>query len=287
MKIKQIALALAISAAITGCATPSGTPRRVSPHYTAVGSVTDARAYIYSDRTILECADSPFFLSLHDEKGNSIPYEEVGRYYRLDRLYNTFTANINGRSVRFTAVPATQTYVYSTPLSTPTEPHNKPEPVKVQPSNENDLASFIALSKQQLSEIRQALKKSNSRATYDDLNAKLEAIERRVEGMDTIMLQVTFPRYSTTFKPSDIEAFALDEIPKDNTPIAITGFTDSRIAGPMDAKIAQGRAMAARNYLMDIGVNPAMIKIFSQAEGEFIADWREHLNKELRLRFIF
>jgi outer membrane protein OmpA-like peptidoglycan-associated protein len=43
------------------------------------------------------------------------------------------------------------------------------------------------------------------------------------------------------------------------------------VAGPNDARIALGRALSARNYLIEHGVSPDKITVDSQADGDFIA----------------
>jgi len=53
--------------------------------------------------------------------------------------------------------------------------------------------------------------------------------------------------------------------------INISGHTDAQVAGPRDAKITLGRALAARNFLVNSGIVAEKINVFSQADGRFIA----------------
>lgn len=285
MNVHRMTLILVASAVVSGCAlTPSGAARRVSPHYTAIGSVEDARAYIYGDRTILEFAESPFFLTIRNENGETVDYEKVGRYYRLYRRYDTFTASVNGRPVKFTAEPLTHTRVFSAPLAAPAaNPLHKPKPVKLTADYDADIAALLALSKKQLDEVRQVLKTKTTRYDYD-INAKLVEIERGFSTAQSALVQVTFPRYSTTFKPSPRVAWALASIPQNAASINITGYTDSQIAGTNDAKIALGRAVAARDYLVENGVMAEKIKVYSQAESDFIAPNKTKQGRALNRR---
>jgi|ThiBio_1000_plan_1041568.scaffolds.fasta_scaffold00653_5 hypothetical protein len=118
MKIGRIALMLSSGTLISACAyTPphEGIARRVSPDYTATGPVEQARASIYGNRTILEIEGMPFFLAIRDKSGNKVEYERIGRYYRLDRQLDYFTAWINGRAVTFSAAPTIRVFSSSLP----------------------------------------------------------------------------------------------------------------------------------------------------------------------------
>jgi outer membrane protein OmpA-like peptidoglycan-associated protein len=263
---------IASCAIVSACATTQEVPRRVSPHYTAVGAVKDARAYVYGNNTVLELPDSPLFLSIKDEKGEAIDYEKMGRYYYLHNRYDRFTASINGRSVTFTAAPETHTHVFSAPLTTPsisTAYKPKLEPVQLS-ANDAELAALLALTKMQLAEIRRIIETKDKRTTAYDVRARLDEIERRLMTARSAIVQVHFPRYSAVFNPSPTLAWVLVPAAQDAERINITGYTDSRQAGPLDAEIALNRAEAARDYLIDKGVKAEKINVSSQADGGFI-----------------
>jgi len=61
----------------------------------------------------------------------------------------------------------------------------------------------------------------------------------------------TFPRYSTAFNPGSEIATVLIQSAKTADHIDISGHTDAQVAGPRDAKIAFGRALAAHNFLVN------------------------------------
>jgi outer membrane protein OmpA-like peptidoglycan-associated protein len=80
----------------------------------------------------------------------------------------------------------------------------------------------------------------------------------------------TFPRYSTAFNPGSEIATVLIQSAKTADHINISGHTDAQVAGPRDAKIALGRALAARNFLVKNGV-AEKINVFSHESGRLIA----------------
>jgi outer membrane protein OmpA-like peptidoglycan-associated protein len=271
MKVKNLRIILIASCIVSACAT-NQTPRRVSPHYTAAGAVEDARAYIYGNNTVLELAGSPLFLSIEDEKGETIDYEKMGHYYYLHNRYDRFTASVNGRSVTFTAAPSTHIQVFSAPLTAPaanTAYKAKLEPVQLS-IDDAEMAALLALTKRQLAEIRRIIETKDKRVSAYDVQARLEEIERRLITAKSSIVQVQFPRYSTVFNPSPAVTWVLVPVAKDAERINITGYTDSRIAGPFDSEIALNRAEAARDYLIDKGVKAEKINVFSQADGGFI-----------------
>jgi len=82
----------------------------------------------------------------------------------------------------------------------------------------------------------------------------------------------TFPRYSTAFNFGSEIATVLIQSAKTADHVDINGHTErAQVAGPRDAKIALGRALAARNFLVNNGVVAEKINVFSQADGGFIA----------------
>jgi len=81
----------------------------------------------------------------------------------------------------------------------------------------------------------------------------------------------TFPRYSTAFNHGREVATVLIQSAKTADHIDISGHTDAQVAGPRDTKIALGRALAARNFLVNNGVVAEKINVFSQADGRVIA----------------
>ena len=221
----------------------------------------------------------PFYLC---EKGNAVDYERVGRYYRLNRRLDTFTTVVNGRSITFTGEPTTQTHVFSAPIPAPLIA-SPSEPVKLisieatPASYKNaDINALHELAKKQLEIIRLNIADTNKnpktiRDQLAEINTRLNDIENRLNKYTSAIVFVTFPRYSTAFNPGSEVATVLNQSAKTADRINISGYTDARVAGPRDAKIALGRALAARNFLVKNGVLAEKINVFSQADGRFIA----------------
>jgi len=306
MNTARIALFAAATAFLVACAyvpPKEEAARRVSPDYMATGAVNDVRAYIYGSRTILEFEGSPLFLSVRDENGASVDFERVGQYYRLSRRLDRFTVWLNGRSVTFS--PAMNTRVFSTParapaMAAPVTAH--PETVKlaaVRPvpasQADADVVELLKLSEKQLAGVRHVLDAAgkNPKATGAELftlSQRLDKLNTRFVTAAAAVVQVTFPRASTAFNPDAQEAAVLIASGKAARRVNVHGYTDSRAAGPRDAKIALGRALAARQFLVDNGVQPDKIKVFSQVDGDFVAPniskEGRRLNRRVEIEFV-
>ncbi len=291
MKLTRIALLLATSAFVSACAyvpPKEGAARRVSPDYTATGAVDSARAYFYGKRTLLEFDGTPGFLSVRDENGVSVDYERVGQYYRLNRRLDNFTVWVNGRSVTFTAVKEPKPVATSpAPVAAPVAAQYAPLPAALSPvklasasqqprEGDAELQALLKLSQSQLEAIKKEITATgnNPTATGAELfavQARLDEIEARLSTASAALVQVTFPKNGTAFKPSPAVFPTLIASAKAADQINIRGRTDSRGAGPIDEKVALGRAMSAKSYLVAHGVDGNKIKVQSQGAGDYAA----------------
>lgn len=291
MKLTRIALLLATSAFVSACAyvpPKEGTARRVSPDYTATGAVNSARAYFYGKRTLLEFDGTPGFLAVRDENGVSVDYERVGQYYRLSRRLDNFTVWVNGRAVTFTAVKEPAPVVTSAaPVAAPIAPQYASLPAALSPvklasagqqprEGDAELHALLKLSQSQLEAIKNEITAAgnNPTATGAELfavQARLDEIEARLSTASAALVQVAFPTNGTTFKPSPAVVPTLVASAKAADQINIRGRTDSRGAGPIDEKVALGRAMSAKSYLVAHGVDGNKIKVQSQGAGDYAA----------------
>jgi outer membrane protein OmpA-like peptidoglycan-associated protein len=285
MKHVSISFFLASSTFFSACTyTPfnDGVAHRVSQDYTATGQVEGTQAYIYGNHTVLEFDKPPAFLSVTDEKGNAVEYERLGRYYRLNHRLDTFTTVVNGRSITFTGEPTTQTHVFSAPIPAPliSSPGKAVKLISTEttPVSYKNAAinALYSLAKKQLGVIRLTLEtvSKNSKTKRDhlaEINTRLNDIESKLNKYASAIIFVTFPRYSTVFNPDREVVTVMIQSAKIADHIHISGYTDARIAGPRDAKIALSRALAARNFLVDNGVVAEKINIISQADGGGIA----------------
>lgn len=299
MKAARIAILLASTAFVSACAFTApneGVSRRVSADYTAKGAADGTSAYVYGNRTVLEFDGASASLSVKDETGASVDYERAGRYYRLTRRLDNFTASINGRLVTFSPAIMTRVFSAPAPIKATAEPV-KASVVEPAPASQadGDVVALLKLSEKQLVEVRKAIEAAdkNPKATGAELlavTAHMDEIEARLVTASAATVQVTFPTGGTAFKPGADVATVLVASAKAADRVTVRGRTDSRVAGPMDAKIALGRALAARKFLVDNGVQAEKIKVFSQAGGGFVAPnitkEGKALNRRVEIEFV-
>lgn len=104
MKFHCLVAAAAIASSIGGCVVYPTATVRVSPNYTATGSLPGVRADVYGHRTLLEFADEPSFLTVIDTFGNEVPYEKEGRYFRLAKKLDHFAVKTGLHTVHFNII---------------------------------------------------------------------------------------------------------------------------------------------------------------------------------------
>ena len=274
MKAAHIVFLLACGTLLASCA-HEAPMHRVSPDYLASGNLSGVRAFLYGQRTVVEFAHAPAFLwiapailSIKDENGVDVGFEKEGRYYRLSRKLNHFTVWVNGRSLVFQSVG-------------PEETASSPAPGDTAPTMANgdgeDLWSDVRkLSETQLAEIRRVIEvtQTNTGTTESDtpaLDWRINAIQSRPEKVATAIIHVNFAPGQTAFKPGEAVKRVLASAAKLADHVILHGRTDARVAGPHDAGIALGRALSARKYLVENGVEADKITVNSRADGDFVA----------------
>jgi len=310
MKTARIALSMALAGLLTACAyvPPKDAPlNRVSDDYMATGDIKDVRAFVYGDTTFLMFSSAPPFLVVRDEEGNMVSYERAGQYYRLARRLDTFTAWVNGDAITFVAPTVTKVFsapvVKPAPAPAPIETLHAPEtpvvlkteePAAVTPGDD-EIRALLQLCQEQLADVRRSIEAArvNPRWTGKEIftvNQRLDDIAARLTTASAAIAQVYFPSYGTTFKPDEITAAVIVAAGKSADQVSIRGYTDSRIAGRLDPKIANGRAQSARDYLVAQGVDAAKIKTSSKAAGGFIAPnvtkEGRALNRRVEIEFV-
>lgn len=290
MKSFRVSAILAACAFLISCA---GLPeveapaRRVSHDYTASGALSGVRAFVYGKRTVLEFDSPPAFLSVRDSEGVSVGFEKEGGFYRLARKLEAFTISASGQILAFALKPA------SDPIAA------NPAPVKLaaapQPITAEDrqASELLEVARKQLDEIKSVLAAAKGKdAKAEDirrLNARLDSIESRLADAATVVLRVTFESGKADFRPNSDVSSVLILAAQSAERINVRGRTDSRAAGPVDAKIARARALSARLYLIEKGIKPEKIKVFWLTAGDFVAPhWTNEgkaLNRRVKLRY--
>lgn len=305
MKTAKLCAVLASGLALCACAalSPPGTAKsRVSADYEAVGDTSGMRAFVYGRRTVLELPSRPLWLSIQDENGVTVPYEREGRYYRLTRTLDRFTVRANTRTLSFSRVPERAPITVNTLLNADPAPRLRPvndvappttsaARVGAEPTPEEDAVAVLRMAVTQLEEIRQSIAAgASSDAEANALNARLDRVEARLLATGATMIRVQFDTRTTEFRPNDEFVRTLIPAAKAAQRINLRGRTDARIAGRDDPRIALGRALAVRQYLVDHGIDDGKIKMFARAAGDFLApsstDAGRALNRRVEIELV-
>jgi len=302
MKYNKLALVIASSTLLGACSTfspQSGPTYKVGPDYTATGSTTGVRAYVYGDRTLLEYTPAPLFISITDATGSPVYYEKEGKYYRLDRTVRDFTVRANlFKATVFhlvkpkapkTAPASTRPAPIPAPLSVYTAPDARP-PVRVQTQADADLSAALAELQKQLTDVRASIEHgAPDAASIERMNARLDQIQSKLATTSSSVMMVYFDLYKTGFEPKPEVANLLLSVAKTAETVRVRGRTDSVLAGPADARIAKARATSAQDYLVANGVSPSKIQTTWLAAGDFIAPNTgegKALNRRVEIEFV-
>jgi outer membrane protein OmpA-like peptidoglycan-associated protein len=302
MKYTRLFLAMASSVLLGACSTftpQSGPAYRVGPDYTATGSTTGVRAYVYGDRTLLEYERDPYFISISDVTGQPVAYEKEGKYYRLDRTVRDFTvrADLFKATVFHLAKPKAPkpAPVVAKPAPVPealrvfTAPDNRP-PVQVQRQEDADLSAALAELQNQLTAVRASIEHgAPDAASIERLNARMDQIQAKLANTSSTVLMVYFDLYKSGFEPKPEVASLLLSVAKTADAVKVRGRTDSVVAGPADARIAKARAMSAQSYLVAHGISPTKIHTSWLPAGDFIAPNTAEgkaLNRRVEIEFV-
>ena len=101
---------------------------------------------------------------------------------------------------------------------------------------------------------------------------------------DGVVIRVFHPFAKTDFEPDELTAKALRDGARNASSIEVRGMTDSPVMNPVDKMIAVKRAEKARIWLVENGVNPAVIRVRYFSAGQFIADNRTESGRALNRR---
>lgn len=105
-----------------------------------------------------------------------------------------------------------------------------------------------------------------------DLTKTLDRIEKTVADAAAVILRVEFGFNSVDFAPRPDVAQALVAAASKADRITVRSYTDSAVVDDANRKVALARALAARQFLIERGVDPQRIRAFYNSAGGFIAD---------------
>lgn len=267
MKLRLTALAATLAVALTaGCQSPnpveSGTvnPYRFT-YQTENGQATGLlRAFDDGKATVLQFVNTvPPGLVVLDAQGARLPIQDFGNYAVVQGVSPVLTVQ--------TAAGASR--------ARDTAPTAAPQPAALPAAGDELRAAQAELDRlrAELDAVRAELARAKAAAVDTPaVQARLDDVESRLAAIATQTVYVTFPFNGTAFVPDEDLAEVLVPAAQRAERVNLRGRTDSLIADAANARVALGRAMAARSYLIQHGVEAKKIRMFSRAAGDFRAD---------------
>lgn len=279
MSPRRLALGLAVAGILALVSACSYVPvrdqasRQSSADYDVSGEIDDARAFVYGGVTVLTFRTPPAFLVIRDSAGQAVTYQQDGTYYRLPAELDTFTVWVNGRAMTFTSQLKTRVFA-GAPV-----PESEPEPVKLRLVNapadvaaSTAPAALVALSERQLADARQHLRAGRgSGADVLEISKRLDLAEAGLRMETSAVVRVTYASGSTDFKPAQAIEKVLIDGGMAAQQVNLRGRTDATVPDAANARIALGRALAARKFLVAHGVEDSKICFEGAAAGDTVA----------------
>lgn len=286
MKHTVIAAAIAATAAsLTGCAFFQKEPQPIRIQYEAKNADATGliRAFDMKGNTVLQFFDvakaKPAIYAGDDK--TPLTYQVVGQqlavlpgfYPTLRVEANSATATVTRSSTDQAAAPAVSVAEAGKSAAT-----GAAAAVTAAAGQLGDLAAAqqtLDQARKDLANVQQAIAKQDEKTPAAEVQAakdQLDHIEQRVTDAAKIILRVSFDFDSAKFEPpADKQAQLLADA-KAATLINVRGRTDSPVADAPNYRIALARAIAARDWLAQRGIDTKKIRVFSLPAGAFIAD---------------
>lgn len=287
--MRPLTIALIAAAAIlaSGCTTPRDDLNTSSIRLIYVTEDGEAlglvRAFDDGRRTTLQFRlTPPQGLQVLDINGRPLPYERLGQYVALQGLHDRLQVVLADlrADVRVSAGgPKAELIEQPTaaPRATLDLPPKPPAPlvakVPLRAPTQELLAAqrALKLAERQLDELRGLVNAGAPRAGAD-LTKALDRIEKTVADAAAVILRVEFGFNSVDFAPRPEVAQALVAAAAKADRITVRSYTDSAVVDDANRKIALARALAARQFLIERGIDPQRIRAFYNSAGGFIAD---------------
>ncbi len=275
-------------------------PQKVSRDYEAIGDATGVRPYVYGKHTIIKFdTGKPAFISFKDEQGITVNYQMQGGYYVLDRKLDSFSMTGLRRAVQFNLIqsePITEEAESTVNLQIESESEILPlsENAEMITSSQRKIKTdnpIYAIMYKQMKQLRKLLNTASENPHYTgeelfQINARLDLIEYKIANRNQAIVHVYFPFNNTIFKPDAELINGLMPIAKDAVSVNIYGRTDSKIADDGNKQVANGRVLAAKDFLVTHGVPENIIHTSSRASGDFIAPSGIEEGRKLNRRVI-
>lgn len=245
---------------------------RDAPDYASMKAAAPApKAYAYGNGTILEFAEGtdPAWIRIRSSSGAAIPFDQHGRFIRIPERLERFTAWINGVPREFVVAGGAVPLVPLTP-SAPAKPAEAVQVDRISSHTAKDLRAELDVLKANVDQL--AKQPGAVAADWKPVTQRLDALEARVAESIAATVAVQFAYGETAFKPSPAARRLIAAAVARAEAINIKGFTDARVAGPADPRIAHSRAQGAKDYLLAEGVSAAKITVASRPNGGFVAD---------------
>lgn len=284
MKKTPIALAIVTAAAIaslSGCAMFTGKASQPTAEAASVGQgstfhwnydvanrggVGLLRAFDDTKSTILQFVDidrqNP---AIFDSKGKPLTYNRVGQYAIVTGLHPWLAVTVLGEQ----SIVTNNAYKADDPAAQVSALRAADADKDAQLARVN---AELDTAQKELAQVKAQLAKHDSDAVM--IARELDVIETRVNNLAAKLVRVPFGFDSTAFAPSELmRSYLLAEAKKAQA-VNIVGHTDAIGTTAANLKIANGRALAARAYLVQNGIDAAKIHVSAKASGEFVADNR-------------
>lgn len=289
MRPLTIALIAAAAALASGCATTRDDLNASSIRLIYVTKNGEAlgllRALDDGRRTTLQFRlTPPQGLQVLDINGRPLPYERLGQYIALQGLHDrlqVLLADLRAE-VRVSAAGPNAELIQqpaAAPRATLDLPAKPPAPPVVKaplrPPTQEQLAAqrALELAQRQVDELRGLVNAGSAAPRAGmELAKALHRIEKTVANAAAVILSVEFGFNSVEFAPRPDVAQALVAAASRADRITVRSYTDSAVVDDTNRKVALARALAARQYLIERGIDPLRIRAFYNSAGGFIAD---------------
>ena len=257
MKLYRMsAVVLTAAVILAGCATPNSS-LRFDYQVSNRNNTGLIRAFEHNQNTVLQFIDlkkaDPI---IYDDMGKRIDYSRIGQYAVLPGLYKSVLVRVNGATATVTLNRTEQTSITPALFST-----SQPSELEKTRAELNQTKAELAALKEQI---------ANKRIQKD--LSHYSQVKTQVRGNSITVMRAPFAYGSKDFMPSDDLKNALLPAAQKASSIRLRGRTDSDLADYINARIAQQRALSVKQFLIQNGIDPKKIHVYSTAAGNFIAD---------------